>query len=294
MARVMVGPPLRAAFLLAILAPAAWGFTVRRDVPYGAGEEPARRLDVYAPDHLGSTRAPVVVYVHGGGWFKGDKSKIGAKPEWLTRLGFVLVSVNYRLLPVGRHPANAEDIAAAAAWVQRRIAEYGGNPDAMFLLGHSTGAHLVSLVATDERFLAARGLGLDAVAGVIALDTDCYDLEARIRALAPEDRGLYLAAFGGHPARWRDASPLNHVTAGTALPPFLLLTAGESTSTHSQTETFARALKRVAAKAQTEAFPAETHGSLNHRLGKAGHHPTAAIESFLDDLLTNRSAGGDP
>ncbi len=173
---------------------------------------------------------PVVLYVHGGGWFKGDKANVGRKPEWLTGLGFVFVSVNYRLLPAGRHPANAEDVAAAVAWANRRIAEHGGDPRRVFLMGHSSGAHLVSLIATDERFLAAHGLGLDAIAGVIALDTDCFDVEARMRALPPGERGLYLAAFGGRATTWRDASPLAHVTAGEPLPPFLLLTAGESGS----------------------------------------------------------------
>ncbi len=226
---------------------------------------------------------PVVLYVHGGGWFKGDKANVGRKAEWLTDLGMVFVSVNYRLLPAGRHPANAEDVAAAVAWANRRITEHGGDPGQVFLMGHSSGAHLVSLVATDERFLAAHGLELDAIAGVIALDTDCFDVEARVRALAPGERGLYLAAFGGRASTWRDASPIAHVAVGSSPPPFLLLTAGESTSSHPQTEAFARALTNAGAHARTAAFPSETHGSLNHRLGKPRHPATVTVASFLRD-----------
>lgn len=276
---------------LAISAPANGDSAVERDVPYGTDEVPSRRLDVYSPDLDGAGPRPVVIYVHGGGWFKGDKSKVGGKPPWLTNLGFVFVSVNYRLLPEGRHPAYAEDLATAVAWVRRRIAHYGGDPEALFLMGHSAGAHLVSLVATDERFLAARGLALDAISGVIALDTNCYDIAARMRSLAPADRGLYLAAFGGRPTGWSDASPLTHVKAGKPIPPFLLLTAGESSSTHAQTAAFARALIAAGAGARTAAFPSETHGSLNRHLGRPDHPPTAAIESFLLDLLAGQATG---
>ena len=91
-----------------------------------------------------------MVYVHGGGWKRGDKSRVGEKVEFFTGRGWVFVSVNYRLLPEGAHPANVNDVARALAWVHDHATDYGGDPDRLFLMGHSAGAHLAALVATSE------------------------------------------------------------------------------------------------------------------------------------------------
>ena len=125
----------------------------RLDVAYGEHDD--QRLDVYALND--AKRAPVMVYVHGGGWRRGDKSAVGRKAQFFTGLGWVLVSTNYRLLPEGKHPTNVQDVAQALAWVHDHVAEHGGDPERIFLMGHSAGAHLAALVATDERHLKAAG-----------------------------------------------------------------------------------------------------------------------------------------
>ncbi len=99
---------------------------VKRDVAYGKHKD--QRLDVYAP-RKAAEKAPVMVYVHGGGWMRGDKSAVGKKAEFFTGQGWVFVSVNYRLVPDGKHPRNVEDVATALAWVHERCTEYGGDPE---------------------------------------------------------------------------------------------------------------------------------------------------------------------
>lgn len=268
---------------------------VHRDLSYGpVGDSELQQLDVYAPDQgaLETSARPVMVYVHGGGWARGDKSRIGNKPDWLLAQGFVLVSVNYRLLPQARHPMHTRDLAAALAWVVEHIADYGGNPEAIFLIGHSTGGHLVSLVTTDERFLKSHQLSPSLVKGVIALDTNALDIETLVRSRPPAENTLYLYAFGDRPAGWRDASPIRHLEAGKAIPPFLLLVAGTGDSTHSQATAFALRLRSNGHAGRIEVFPDQTHGSINLDLGRARHAPTRAVERFLRDRLAEMSRSG--
>ena len=282
----------RLLIVLLLLLPTSAAFsiewTAHRDIEYTPTADDAQRLDIYTPTTPQPEPRPVLIYVHGGGWYTGDKSKIQLKADWSLEQGFIFVSINYRLLPAARHPSNSQDVATAISWIRHHVGDYGGDPQSLFLIGHSAGAHLVALVATDERLLAAHELALDTIRGVIAIDTESYDVEARLRSLPAADRRLHLAVFGGHPVTWRDASPRVHATAGKQTPPFLLLVAGNS-STSEQARSFAAALERAGGIAHIEAFPEETHGSINGRLGREDHPPTAAVAQFLVELTA-----GDP
>src|SRR5262245_54874399 len=96
----------------------------RLDVAYG--KDKLQRLDVYSPK--GAKGAPVVVFVHGGEWTKGDKVAVSYKPKFLNENGVVFVSVNYRLAPAATHPAHVSDVAAAVGWVREHAKEIGGAP----------------------------------------------------------------------------------------------------------------------------------------------------------------------
>lgn len=283
----MLAFPSPSILLLATVLATDTQAATHRDLSYDpSSESELQRLDVYAPTRnaLDTSARPVMVYVHGGGWTRGDKSRIGSKPDWFLAQGFVLVSVNYRLLPQARHPTPTRDLATVLAWVVAHIADYGGNPEAIFLMGHSSGGHLVSLAATDESFLAAHQLTPGLVKGVIAVDTEALDIEALVRSRPEAENMLYLRAFGDRPAGWRDASPSRHLTADKAIPPFLLLVAGIGDSTR-QAVAFARLLRLTGGTATVEVFPDQTHGSINLDLGRTGHAPTRAVERFLRDLL---------
>ena len=123
---------------------------VEANVAYG--EDELERLDVYAP--RGASRAPVVVFVHGGEWTRGDKAAVSFKPKFFNQNGIVFVSINYRLSPAATHPAHVSDVAAAIRWVHEHCGRFGGDPKKIVLMGHSAGCHLVTLVAPVD--LAAR------------------------------------------------------------------------------------------------------------------------------------------
>ncbi|GEM_PF-248066 len=263
--------------------------TVLEDLRYRHidGVDPDRlSLDLYAPE--GAKDLPVVVYVHGGGWARGDKSRVHLKPAFFTGDKRLFVSLNYRLVPEGFHPNNVQDVAHALAWIHENIAEHGGDPDKIFLLGHSAGAHLVALVATDGRRLQAAGKDLSILKGVIPLDTSCYDVNSFLSQTAS---GVHRKAFGDDPAIWKDASPAAHVAKGKSIPPFLIFVANNPRK-GKRTEAFARTLREAGVRAEVVYAPEHDHGSLNHTLGEPGEKTTKAIRRFL--ATQDVGAGRDP
>jgi acetyl esterase/lipase len=192
----------------------------------------ANLLDLYLPPNSGD--CPVVVLVHGGAWVAGDKvlDFIPDVARCLARHGVAVAAPNYRLSAVARYPANARDVARAVAWVHDHIGEYGGRGDRLFLMGHSAGGHLVSLLATDETFLKEVRLsrrdikGVISVSGVYQISAVCCKAVAaahRTKLELTATANPYSVIFGRDAEAGRRASPLAHVQRG--LPPFLVLYA---------------------------------------------------------------------
>ncbi len=136
-------------------------------IPYG--HDPRQQLDIYQPRI--SRDGIVVMFFYGGGWSRGQRAEHRFVAQTLTQHGATVVISDYRLYPEAVFPDFMQDAAAAVAWTHRNIAQYGGDPKKIYLVGHSAGAHIVSLLALDARYLAAQGLGTNIVAGVIGLAT---------------------------------------------------------------------------------------------------------------------------
>ena len=126
---------------------------VKRDIHYVEKGDQRQMLDVYAPPK--AKNLPVVFWIHGGGWQGGDKADVQLKPQVFADKGFVFVSTNYRLLPDVDMGTIVRDVATAIRWVHDHIAEYGGDPDRLLVMGHSAGARLAALICTDDRYLKA-------------------------------------------------------------------------------------------------------------------------------------------
>ena len=126
---------------------------VKRDIPYADPPHERQVLDVYSPHNAHGL--PVVFWIHGGGWQGGDKTDVQVKPRAFTDHGFVFVSTNYRLLPAVDMATLVRDVAKAIRWVHDHIAEYGGDPQRLYVMGHSAGAQLAALLCTDDRYLKA-------------------------------------------------------------------------------------------------------------------------------------------
>jgi acetyl esterase/lipase len=186
------------------------GFSKTPDIAYGSNTR--HRLDVYAPAKI-AANAPVVVFFYGGTWSSGDRREYLYVAASLAARGIITVIPDYRLYPDIKFPAFLEDGAAAVAWVQQHIADYGGNPRNILVMGHSAGAHIAAMLALDERYL--QGAAAKPVQGMIGL-AGPYDF----LPLRRDD----LKDMFGPPERYPESQPINFVDGDEA--PLLLLHGG--------------------------------------------------------------------
>lgn len=184
-----------------------------------ADAHPRQHLDLYLPRQTGT--APLLLWIHGGGWSFGDKQNERALALRFAERGVAVAAMNYRLSD-GRwaspdaeasdfiHPTHVEDVASAFAWLTKHAEEFGLHPRALFVGGHSAGGHLAALLASDPRYMQAHGLKVQAIAGVVAIG-GAYDIPDYHRALIASDPALgkahIEAVFGTDPAVWQAASP---------------------------------------------------------------------------------------
>ena len=228
------------------------------------GPAPLQKLDVYAPKSVSD--APVVLFIHGGEWAKNDKSMVSYKPKFLNDNGVVFVSTNYRLSPADVHPAHVNDIAAAISWIHNHIAEYGGSPKKIFVMGHSAGCHLATLVSLDPRPLATVGLKPSDLSGVLAWSGGAYDLMQKV-----SEGGMYknyiMQAFGKEEAGWRDASPVNHAADTRPLPPFLFIYIEPNNPAHLASERLASLIRNAGGTASTRLIENRNHQTAIHLIG---------------------------
>ncbi|MFV0442406.1 MAG: alpha/beta hydrolase [Planctomycetaceae bacterium] len=253
----------------------------RLNVPYVAGDaaDPLQRLDAFWLPEVKDQ--PVMVYVHGGGWRRGDKRAVGQKPEAFAKHGFAFVSVNYRLHPQVGFREQSADVAKAIRHVIDTAGKVGVKADSLYLMGHSAGAHLAAMVATDEKYLQAEGLPLSTIKGVVLLDGAGYDIPTRLKLARPEAETLFETVFGSDPAEQKEASPITHVAAGKGIAPFLILPIAARPESGAQSKALAERLRAAGGDAQVVACPNQTHGSINQDFGTAEHLATEETFRFL-------------
>jgi predicted phage tail protein len=293
-------------------------------------------LDIY---HFGTgllENRPVVIYIHGGAWALGDKANIDSKASFYNNLGYIFISINYRLSPSQiipyssfsasrvKHPNHIADCAAAIRWIYDNIGNYGGNQTKLVLSGHSAGAHLASLLATNQSYLSTAGVAISNIKGCISVDTEGYDIYKQIAT--PVDGGesslaqqklFYQNAFGIYPdatisgagtvlttdypntatalAAYTAASPVSNVSATT--PPFLVLMRGVAARITRETE-FVTALQAAAVSYTSVSYPDSTtytHSEINTSIGSVNDPPvgktlpsgTANVSTQIQNWLTS-------
>ncbi len=224
-----------------------------------AADAEKHKLDIYRPK--GASKRPVLVFLHGGAWVRGDRKQYPFFGSTFAKEGAVVVIPSYRLAPNHKFPAQAEDAAAALAWVVRNIGEYGGDPSRILLAGHSAGGHLAALLTTNPRYLAAHGLKPDAVRSVAAL-SGVYDLTG----LEGRSQGR---VFPQDEASLTDASPVKHVN-GNAPAFYITYCQWDYASLPQQARVFRAALAQADAKPELSYVPGENHISEMLSIVKSG------------------------
>jgi arylformamidase len=264
---------------------------VKKDIPYASPAVERQVLDIHAPKD--AKNLPVVFWIHGGGWQNGDKSMVAEKPKMFTERGFVFVSTNYRLLPKVEIDVLFRDVAKSLGWVYKNIASHGGDPNRIFVMGHSAGAQLAALMCIDDRYLKAEGVPFSALKGCVPVDGDTYDVPAMIDTAEtrrrvhgePQAKFGHREKFGNDPEKHKDYSAVTHVAKGKSIPPFLILYVVDHPDVSIQARRLASVLK--AAEIPATAFGAKdtNHVKLNDRLGLPDDPATKAIEDFVAGLL---------
>ncbi|MDC0307550.1 MAG: alpha/beta hydrolase [Planctomycetaceae bacterium] len=262
------------------------------DIPYVENGHARQVLDVYVPEKSADKPLPVMFWIHGGGWTVGDKSDVALKPKVLTEQGFVFVSTNYRLFPDVEMNVLTRDVAKALGWVHKNIGKYGGDPQRIFVGGHSAGAQLAALLCTDDRYLKEVGVSFDALRGCVPVDGDTYDIP-KIIMTAEFRQTLYggkmftsghRQKFGNDPEKHIDFSAVTHVAKDKGIPPFLIFYFPGNSNTRAQAGRLAEVLKKAEIPAKAFGKSDSNHSRLNNDLGEPDDPATQELFKFLDSL----------
>jgi acetyl esterase/lipase len=264
---------------------------VQRDISYTKNADKLQTLDVYSPSN--AKDLPVVFWIHGGGWQGGDKSEVYDKPKVFNGKGFILVSTNYRLLPNVDMATLTRDVAKSIRWVHDHIAEHGGDPKRLLIMGHSAGAQLAALLCTDERYLKEEGLSFAIIKGCVPVDGDTYDIPAMIEVAELRFRlhGLPLPKmghrikFGNDSAKHKDFSAVTHVGKNKGIPPFLILYVANHPDVTAQALRLGNVLKSADVPVTVFGAKETTHTKINADLGKSDDPATTALFAFVEKVL---------
>jgi acetyl esterase/lipase len=249
---------------------------VKSDIAYRTDKDadPVKhKLDLYLPK--GQKDFPVLMFVHGGAWRTGNKGLYPALGHTFAKLGIGVAIINYRLTGSNnkvKHPDHINDVASAFAWVHENIGNFGGRADRIFISGHSAGGHLVSLLATDERYLKEHKLGFKDIRGVISL-SGVYEIIPHV--------AIFDDQFGTDKDVCKAASPLNHVK--DKHPPFLVCYANNDFPTiDKMSEAFGKKLTDNKCEARVLKIDDRNHFTIIIQLSLSSDDTcTAAMLDFI-------------
>jgi acetyl esterase/lipase len=253
--------------------------TVHRDIPYAAPPEgvPTDRLTLDVFTQEGVDARPVVVFFHGGGVDGGDKRAALAKPARFLAEGYVFVSANRRWVRMPGPGDWMSDSVAALRWVKDQIADYGGDASRLFLMGHSAGAALAALLATDQRHLERVGMKPADMRAVSILDTGGIDKlrQKREAPFAPVVR-LY-AELGLDDRMLAETSAISFIAPDKGIPPMILHCGGARRICAG----FAARLREIGVDAEDYDTHGKSHAQINRDLGTPGDLATEEILDFF-------------
>jgi len=293
-----IRPPIQPATQLSTQAGPVMTFETKvlPGVAYIEGStHPKQTLDLYIPVRADSSRGtsgepssrwPVALFVHGGVWAMGGREEFANVGEALAARGILTAVMSYRLAPAAKHPAQIEDVASAVAWLMGHVAVHGGDPQRIVLTGHSAGAHLVALLALDDRWLRRHPKTREAIAGVVAL-SGIYDLEMPFGDPGQDTGKAYVQrVFGPRGPAWREASPVRHLAPPRPnLPLLLVMAERDYAGIRAQTLMMETAMHKAGWEPRPLVdVPDRDHDDLISRIGTIGDPTTAAIVKFVFPL----------
>ena len=216
----------------------------------------AQKLNVFAPAKK-KTLKPVLIFVYGGSWNSGRRGLYSFFGSRIARKGVVMVIPDYPKSPAAGYDEMAEDIALAVKWTKENIEKYGGDPDKIFISGHSAGGHLAALVTIKEDYFKKLKIE-NPVKGFIGIDAAGLDMYGYLKGENFADGESYLKTFSNDPAVWKQASPIYYLH--NDMPPMLIY-QGEKTypSIATGNAKFTDSLKKYDVKYSYKILPDKKH-----------------------------------
>ena len=197
-----------------------------RDIQYQPLQSNARAeanlLNIFTPRKPVQENRPVVIFIHGGYWEEGNKDIYGFLGRNFAKHDVVTVIPNYRLSPNTSYDGMAKDVVKTIEWTKQNIAQYGGDSEQIFLMGHSAGGHLIALVKTNPKYKIAQGN----IKGIILNDAAGLDMNSYLQEYPPTSEHHYNTTWTTNSENWKDASPVYFLNED--VPPFLIY-VGEKT-----------------------------------------------------------------
>ncbi len=247
------------------------------------------RLDLFLPS---GKNWPTMIFVHGGSWSEGDKDLKVAGADVYSNIGRYFASqgiatavISYQLLPKADWKTQALDVAKATAWVYQHIHEYHGNPNNIFLAGHSAGAQIASRVALDEEMLGSLGLSSKRVCGVIPISGVGYNFLDEETYQLGKKEGFYPILFRQAELSKKMRRKISPVFfAKRTSPPFLILYAArDPKEIKRSSQKLSTWLMKVGARSQLYSVPKVSHKSMILALSRA-KTPAALMTVFIKTL----------
>ena len=246
------------------------------DIKYGS--DSLQAMDVYTDKSF--NKKPVIFMVHGGAWSIGDKkSRVLVKNKvsrWVAN-GFVFISINYRMLPDAGPLEQSRDVARALAFAQSNVQTWGGDPSRFILMGHSAGAHLITLLAAAPSSYF-KEFGVKPFLGAVALDSAAFDV---VKIMESKHARFYDKAFGSSHDEWKKASPGHHLSSNS-VPMFVVCSTRRKNSCQ-QANTFVNKIDSFGVRAIILEKDL-SHREINKYLGLENDY-TNKVESFMVSLI---------
>ncbi|CAM3515139.1 Carboxylesterase NlhH [Aequorivita lipolytica] len=174
------------------------------------------KLNIFTPRNASEEKLPVLIFVHGGNWNSGSKNTYGFFGRNFAKKGVITVIPGYTLSPEASYDEMTEQTAQAIKWTQEHIAEYNGDPELIYLTGHSAGGHLVALATMNPTY----GIDPNDISGIILNDAAGLDMYNYLQKKPPEAENNYLSTWTNNPQTWKEASPINYINQKT--PPIMM------------------------------------------------------------------------
>ncbi len=229
-----------------------------KDIAYATNGE-ANLLDVYHQKNIQKAQ-DVIVFIHGGSWRSGKKDTYWFLGRAFARKEKVAIVINYPLSPDAKYQEMAFDCAKAVIWVKQNIAKYGGNPDRIFVMGHSAGGHLAALIDADKTYFGKLGYP-NPIKGVILNDPFGLDIHQYLKAQIDTDDKFvpgFLKVFTKDPLEWKKASPYNKIA--DIKNPYLMFMGGKTfESIKIQTPAFRYEMLKQGKEASLEEIKGKKH-----------------------------------